>query len=70
MSDKSDKAAAKLEHRNGTCSAVSQKNASGVCRCEAFELREHADGFATCACGHTRWSHANTWVPGRNTIVA
>lgn len=49
---------AKLENRNGACVVK-------TCACELFELKESKDGFATCVCTHTRWGHANTWVPGR-----
>jgi len=40
--------AAKLREHRGACRA---------CKCERFEHNAHMDGFPTCACTHTQWSH-------------
>jgi hypothetical protein len=65
VSERSERAQEQLEQRNGECRALSQRNASGHCACEAFELKAHKDGFPTCECGHTRWAHVNTFIEGR-----
>lgn len=59
---KAQRSQEQLEHRNGGCVALSQRNESGHCACEAWELVGHSDGFPTCTCGHTRWAHAKTFV--------
>jgi hypothetical protein len=61
---KAQRSQEQLDMRNGPCLALSQRNESGTCACEAWELVKHADGFPTCACGHTRWAHGKSFIEG------
>lgn len=51
----------RLALRTGPCSAVVRS--TGVCRCDQFACEEYVDGFQTCKCGHTQWSHEPTGAP-------
>lgn len=43
-----EKLRARVATRIGPCLA---------CVCEKYERGEYADGFQTCTCFHTQWSH-------------
>lgn len=52
---RAESVAAKLATHLYHCGAILVK---GTCKCERYEYAQHADGFDTCLCGHTRWSHS------------
>lgn len=49
--------AAKALKRIGRC-----VNPACTFGCEAFAFAKRADGFRTCVCSHTEWSHAERIV--------
>jgi hypothetical protein len=56
LTPKAEAAAKSVDSRNGECGLAK-------CKCERYEFSKHADGFDTCVCNHTRWSHAVAKLP-------